>query len=37
LRSQGKICGGGFALLATPTTVTRYNIQNKYFQAGFRK
>ena len=34
---RGKICGGGFALLATPITVTHYNMQNKYFQPGFCK
>jgi hypothetical protein len=30
-------CGGGFPLLANPTMVTCYNMQNKYFLSGFHK
>jgi hypothetical protein len=37
LHSRGKICAGGLPLLANPTTVTCYNMQNIYFLSGFRK
>ena len=34
---RGKRCGGGLPLLANPTTMMCYNMQNNYYISGFPK